>query len=373
MNEKIKLHLLSFRYFHNKHNGIMNTKTLILSLLLLLILLFSQTYTNSGLENVAIKGMTISCQTWGYEWATPEMKESLLELKKMGVNSFAIHPYARIQNDGKIKFSESLEQEHISVPLKWAKELNMKVMLKPHLAYWGSKFSWRGDINFNNEKEWQRFFADYKKWIIVQARIAEKYDAEIFCIGVEYKHSLKHENEWREIISEIRKVYSGKLTYGANWDTYSKVGFWNVLDFIGVQAYFPIVNKKNPATFEIQEGWNSIIKQLNKFSNQQNKKIIFTELGYNNSEYAAKEPWSSHESNSKEADITQQRCLKVAIEKTNSNKNIAGIFLWKWFPEIEKFRWHENFNLQTEKNKKLIADIWNHDIVNLNNNSKLGK
>jgi hypothetical protein len=25
-----------------------------------------------------LKGMTVSCQTWGYEWATPEMKETMI-------------------------------------------------------------------------------------------------------------------------------------------------------------------------------------------------------------------------------------------------------------------------------------------------------
>ncbi len=351
----------------------MNNKTLILSLLLLLILLFSQTYTNSGFENTTIKGMTISCQTWGYEWATPEMKQSLKELKQLGVNSFAIHPYARIRNDGNIKYSNSLEQEHISVPLTWAKELNMKVMLKPHLAYWGSKFSWRGDINFNNEESWQHFFNDYKKWIVIQAQIAEKYKAEIFCIGVEYKHSLGFEQEWKEIISEIRKVYSGKLTYGANWDTYNEVPFWDELDYVGIQAYFPIVDKKSPTESELDSGWNTILLQLQNYSIEKNKKILFTELGYNVSELAGKEPWSSHGSNSESAKITQERCLKTALEKTKSNPTIAGVFLWKWFPEIKIFSWHENFNLQTPKNKKLIANIWKVDDSELNKENKFGK
>jgi len=213
----------------------MNYKTTIVTLLLLILFLNSQIYTDNEIENTKFRGMTISCQTWGYEWATPQMKLSLLELKQLGVNSFAIHPYARIKNDGGIKFTHSLDQEHISVPLRWAKELDMNVMLKPHLAYWGSKFSWRGDINFNYEKEWQQFFNDYKKWIVIQAQIAENYKADIFCIGVEYKHSIKYENEWREIISEIRKVYSGKLTYGANWDTYAKISFWDELDYIGIR------------------------------------------------------------------------------------------------------------------------------------------
>jgi hypothetical protein len=341
--------------------------------LFLLIILFSNIISRNRNETDVLKGMNISCQTWGYEWATPEMKQTLIDLKKLGVNSFTFHPYARILNNGRIKYSNSLEQEHITVPLNWANELKMKVMLKPHLSYWRSQFSWRGDINFNSAKEWNTFFKDYKEWIIIQAKIAEKYKAEIYCIGVEYKHSLKFEEKWREIISEIRNVYSGKLTYGANWDTYTKVGFWDVLDYVGIQAYFPIVNKKNPTESELKTGWNKILDQLQNFSKKQNKSIIFTELGYNNSEYAGKEPWSSDESNSESARITQQRCLKIALDKTKSIQFIAGVFLWKWFPEIKKFRWHENFNLQTPQNKKIIASIWKENKDNFNESSKLGK
>src|SRR5450432_3896534 len=51
-----------------------------------------------------IKGMTVSCQTSGWEWATPEMAKTLDELKSLGVNSFAIHPYAQIENDGHVRF-----------------------------------------------------------------------------------------------------------------------------------------------------------------------------------------------------------------------------------------------------------------------------
>ena len=46
------------------------------------------------------KGVTVSCQTWGKEWQTPEMAKTLDELKSSGVNSIAIHPYARIEMTG---------------------------------------------------------------------------------------------------------------------------------------------------------------------------------------------------------------------------------------------------------------------------------
>jgi len=354
-------------------NNIKTSKTIILITLLLILILFSSNISNDRIAINTLKGMNISCQTWGYEWATPEMKQSLHELKDLGLNSFTFHPYARILNNGKIKYSNSLEQEHISVPLTWAKELDMQVMLKPHLAYWGSNFSWRGDINFDSKKHWDDFFKDYQDWIVVQAKIAEKYKADIFCIGVEYKHSLRFEKKWREIISAIRKVYSGKLTYGANWDTYSKVGFWDALDYVGIQAYFPIADKKNPTKSELKNGWNTILNQLQNFSTEKNKKIIFTELGYNTSEFAGKEPWSSHDSKSDAAKITQQRCLNIALEKTKSQPFIAGVFLWKWFPEIKKFWWHENFNLQTPENKKIIANVWKDYKSTINTDPKLGK
>ena len=51
-----------------------------------------------------LKGVTVSCQTWGTEWQTPEMAQTLDELQSLGVNSFAIHPYARITNDGAVMF-----------------------------------------------------------------------------------------------------------------------------------------------------------------------------------------------------------------------------------------------------------------------------
>ena len=347
--------------------------TLISFTLILLSILLLSMNSNNNIGTHNLKGMNISCQTWGYEWATPEMKESLYELRDLGLNSFTFHPYARISNKGRIKYTNSLDQEHITVPLTWAKELNMKVMLKPHLAYWGSRFSWRGDINFNSEKEWNIFFEDYKNWILVQAQIAEKYKADIFCIGVEYKHSLRFEQKWREIISAIRGVYSGKLTYGANWDTYANVKFWDDLDYVGIQAYFPIVDKKNPTEAELNSGWDLVLNQLKDFSTQKDKSIIFTELGYNNSEFAGKEPWSSHESKSDAGKMTQQRCLNIALEKTKSKEFIAGVFLWKWFPEIKKFSWHQNFNLQSKENKQIITKAWKNNNLNLNTDSKIGK
>lgn len=308
-----------------------------------------------------IRGMTISCQTWGYEWATPEMKSTLIDLKQLGVNWFAIHPYARIYKNGAIKFDSNLQQPHLTTPLNWANELGLNVMLKPHLAYWGSGFQWRGDIQFSNEEHWQRFFTDYKKWIVVQAQIAEKYGAELFCIGTEYDKTTVFEQQWRQIISEIRSHYSGKLVYAANWDNYQNVPFWDALDFIGIQAYFPLSSLEKPGKKDLQQGWQEIYAELIPFSDRYGKQIIFTELGYDASELSASKPWLGNGMRTKSNRDLQKLCLDVALDEASGQPAIAGIFLWKWFAEIGTAHHREDYNLQTPEIRRIISANWNNN------------
>ena len=305
-----------------------------------------------------MKGMTVSCQTWGYEWATPEMKETMHELKSLGANSISIHPYARIYEDGHVRFRKDRQSDHIMTPAGWSKELNLKFMIKPHLAYWGTKFRWRGDIEFNSETEWQTFFKDYEGWIVTLAEIAEKCGSPIFCVGTELINSIKYEESWRKIISKVRNVYSGKLTYASNWDNYDKVKFWDQLDYIGIQAYFPLVNHEFPTKEQIEQGWDGVYDKIIPFADSLNKQIIFTEIGYDISTAAAMEPWRSGRSEEGDGASIQKLCLEVALEKSIEYEQMAGLFLWKWFADTQPFAHHEDYNLQRPEIKSLLKEIW---------------
>ncbi len=50
----------------------------------------------------------------------------------------------------------------------------------------------------------------------------------------------RYERFWRRLISAVRDMYGGGLTYGANFDQYDQVGFWDALEYVGVNAYFPL-------------------------------------------------------------------------------------------------------------------------------------
>src|SRR5450432_4740385 len=259
-----------------------------------------------------VKGVTVSCQTYGWEWATPEMARTLDELKSLGVNSIAIHPYAQIENDGHVRFRVVDNNRHVTVPLDWARERGMSVMLIPNIAYWGSKFLWRGEIDFQTAGEWDHFFGDYETWIVQMAQIAEAHVVAHFCVGLEFTYAQKFDDRWRKIIGAVRKVYHGKVTYGGNWDSFQEVKFWDALDYVGVLAYFPLTKSLDPSTAEIANAWNQKCAELTAFSKAHgDKRFLFVEIGYNESARAAAEPWA-FKTGGNNADQIQQRCIEVA-------------------------------------------------------------
>lgn len=304
-----------------------------------------------------VKGVTVSCQTSGWEWGTPEMAKTLDELKSLGVNSFSIHPYAQIENDGHVRFRVMDDNRSISVPLDWARERGMSVMLIPHIAYWGTKFLWRGEINFQTTAEWDRFFGDYETWIVEMAKLAEAHGAGTFCVGLEFTEAQKFEARWRKIIAAVRAVYHGKVTYGGNWDSFDQVKFWDALDYIGVLAYFPLTKSVDPSDAEIRAAWDARCQQLEAFSAAHgNKKFLFVEIGYNESARAAAEPWA-FKTGGEHAEEIQQRCIEVALDLPVRCPVIAGMYWWKWFPDLPSHE-EENYRLQTPAIKALIAKHW---------------
>jgi hypothetical protein len=304
------------------------------------------------------KGMIVSCQTWGIEWQMPEMEATLNELKSLGVNSIAIHPYAQIREDGHVVTGRrsGANTTHITTPLHWAHERGMSAMVIPHIAYWGTKFSWRGEINFVTPEEWDRFFSDYETWIVQMATLAESEHAEVFCLGLELTHPQKYDDRWRKIIAAVRAVYYGKITYGANWNEYTDVKFWDALDYVGVLAYFPLTKTTDPGASEISVAWEKRCAELEKFSKQNGKQFLFVEIGYNESARAAAEPWGFKTGGDHAAEV-QQRCIEVALDLPARHPFLAGMFWWKWFPEIPHHH-EENYRLQTPAIKALIAKHW---------------
>ncbi len=116
---------------------------------------------------------------------------------------------------GRIWGSDEMIVTRLTRPIAEAHRLGLKIMIKPHIAHWGSSFSWRGEIGFETDEQWQRFFETYETWITMVAQLAA--DADAFVVGTELGGTVHREKEWRQIIAAVRQEFRGPLTYSPNW------------------------------------------------------------------------------------------------------------------------------------------------------------
>jgi hypothetical protein len=315
-----------------------------------------------------VRGVTISCQTWGWEWGSEGFGEELDELQGLGVNWVAIHPYARIGSDGSVgstrqRIDPAEPPEWLARPVAEAATREMAILIKPHLAYWGSPFRWRGDIQFEDAAERGRFWREYYDWILALAECTR--GATAFCIGTELDRMLADENEWRELIRRVRGVTDARLTYASNWNRFAEVPFWDALDAIGIQAYFPLSDSESPDAKELRAGWERVLAPLRELHARTGKPIVFTELGYDASPDAARTPWSDgrrHHGDPlpafESARALQERCLRVGLEVLDQEQAwLRGAFLWKWFVG-EPGRGDATFVLDTPRMRGVIEEAW---------------
>jgi len=311
-----------------------------------------------GDAHSVVHGMTISCHGSGQIWGSDEMVATMAELKSMGVNWVTIHPYAGIRGDGTVGGSRMSRMYQdttwLTRPIAEAHRLGLKIMIKPHIAYWGSSFSWRGEIKFDTDEQWKRFFETYQQWITMVAELSK--DADAYVVGTELGGTVHHEEAWREIISEVRQRFSGPLTYSANWDRYEKVPFWDALDVISVQSYFPLVDHSGlPTPEELDRSWAELTHRLERYAAKHDRKILLAELGYNRSAQAALRPWESGQGG-EHAEEIQRLCLAAALKSVDESDAIVGAFLWKWFPGESRGR--GSFLKSTPVMRQVIREQW---------------
>lgn len=302
-----------------------------------------------------MRGITISCWGIGKEWGSEGMRQTMLGLPEVGANWVAIHPYAHVDRQTANLRPAPRGEQHVVAPIRWAREQGLSILIKPHLSYWG-EFSWRGEVGWgDDEKRWQNFLTQYRRWILGLAELCEREGAHAFVVGTELRLAEPRTAYWTKLIAEVRQRYSGPLTYAANWDDVTHVGFWSELDAIGIQAYMPLSDRENPPLSEVRAAWKKHERWLAQYSREQGRPVVLTEVGYTNIATAAMRPWEP--SHGKTDHPLQARCLRTALETVESSKVIKGSFIWKWFP-TPGTQGPDDFTVQTPAFKRLLRETW---------------
>ncbi|MDG1333686.1 MAG: hypothetical protein P8P74_15220 [Crocinitomicaceae bacterium] len=211
--------------------------------------------------------------------------------------------------------------------IEFAQSRELKTLLKPHV--WVVGQGWPGEFDLNSENEWLIWESTYRDYILACATLADSMNVDVFCIGTEYRKSVvKRDKFWRRLIDEVREIYSGPVTYAANWDNYENVKFWDKLDFIGIDAYFPLSKEKEPSLDQLKTGWIKKSKELKTFSEKWDKKIAFTEYGFKSVDFM--NGGSKSEEDLKPNMKNQEKGYTAFFNTIWKEEWMLGGFLWKW-------------------------------------------
>ncbi|MGY4707465.1 glycoside hydrolase family 113 [Candidatus Bipolaricaulota sp. J31] len=288
----------------------------------------------AGLAEGLIEGMNVAAW-WHGRYGTPEAHESLRELRDVGAEWVAIVVtcYQESVDSPVIRCLETTRSP--SLPevrglIRTARSLGFKVLLKPHLDI--DDDTWRGSIDFGEDEDaWREWFRAYAAFILRYARLAQEEAVDMFCVGVELGGTVRRTGDWREVIRAVREFYSGPLVYAANWDGEMwRVPFWCDLDYIGIDAYYPLTGQFSPTLEGLVAAWKGPLRSLGCLAMREGKPVIFTEIGYRSLDGALREPWNWTSTGTPDPE-EQARGYRAFFEAVWGKPPwFAGVFFWYW-------------------------------------------
>ncbi|MCS7177060.1 MAG: hypothetical protein NZ960_05510 [Candidatus Kapabacteria bacterium] len=229
--------------------------------------------------------------------------------------------------------------DDIRAAIAGARALGMRVMLKPHVDVYTGE--WRGLIQPS-----PAWFRAYTAMLLRYARLAEETGVEMLCIGTELVTATQPQFTpfWRRLIDTLRKVYSGRLLYAANWEgtpelpgpEYFRVGFWDELDYIGINFYPPLTQSPDeppPPLEQAVEQWQLHRQRLARLAAQTGKRVILTEVGCQSVKGGLAAPWDYQRGARPDAvpDYAAQELYYRAVAALFSTAPwCVGVFWWAW-------------------------------------------
>lgn len=287
---------------------------------------------------------------WNGEFRTGAAQSAMQGLAATNANAISIAPRfftAGMTSNEVIDDPGKTESDaNIAATIADAHALGLSVLLKPMvtgLDGTGAHELRPGDAG--------AFFASYKAEMLDLARIAEQTGVETLSIGNELSKLSgdQYRAYWADLVGSVRDVYHGQLTYAAGTDEAIHVGFWDLVDEIGVNAYPPLTTKTDPTVAEMVAAWNSVsandywaaamdhkspVEFMHSLAVEHGKPLLFTETGYRSVDGANIAPggWTG----SSTQDVQEQRDAFEAFFQvwgSHGGSWFKGAHIWEWDPD----------------------------------------
>ncbi len=284
-------------------------------------------------------------------YGTELADQALARLGEIGTNAISLSSFAlldtRCDTNVRPEF-DALGQENEASLLRMAEQAHARsisVLLSPTL--WINDGTWRGELGRCDDgtrwtdSEWRAFFESYAAYVVRAARIAQEASIEILSLGLELKTMVQqHPEYFRELAALVRSVYSGRLTYSANWDGLDQLSFGDALDYVGVNAFYPLTGDSEASAETLRAGAERVATELAEISRANGRPILFTEVGYKSCPDSTIEPWLWPEDPTSSCrgrvdEEHQAIAYRAIFESFWDQEWFAGMFWWKTFTDLQ--------------------------------------
>jgi len=297
-------------------------------------------------QPAAIRGVTVgpieSSQQPGRGYGTPYTEALLDDLAARGVNWISVTPFGRIwslqSTNIRLDFEAPYADNRLSLQrmVEQAHARGIRVLLIPHL--WVETGGWRGEIDPGSDAGWLAYQESYRHFLMTWARDAGRWGVDALSIGVECKSwSGRFAPYWHGLIAEVRGEFRGLLTYSANWDEVEDVIFWDRLDLIGVNAFYPLADHDDAEYAEYVAHAERALAGLGEIARTLDMPALLIEVGYTTRKNAAVQPWLWPDDMQDVVidEWEQARALTALIEAAVKHEWIAGLFIWRYYANLD--------------------------------------
>ncbi len=276
---------------------------------------------------------------WNGEFNQPQSDQTLREvIKPLGANWIALIVKCNQASLNTTTIDCNTDDltatdDELAHTIGYAHQLGLKVMLKPHINLVDPNDATVGrhEINYgSDEGKWQEWFGNYTKMITHYASLAQENGAEYFVIGTELTATIGREADWRKLITEIRSIYHGPLTYASL--TYlepEQIQWWDALDSIGIDAYYALTVSTQPTLSQLQLAWKPLVAAMENLSERWQRPIVITEIGYMSVDGSARVPgyWGLDGA----TDVQEQAdCYQAFFDVFEGKAWLQGVFWWSY-------------------------------------------
>jgi hypothetical protein len=283
----------------------------------------------------------------GYSWGWPGYhgeylgrapERSMRELAATGTQWIALSLAAHVwtEHSTEILYGDAdrsmVSDEEIRRAASLARAHGLKIMMKPMICCHDG--TWRAQIRFGTERDWDTWWKNYEAFLLHYARIAADTKCEMFCVGCEMRSMERFSDRWRRLIARVRETYRDPIVYDANHDDVEKVAWFDAVDIIGVSAYYPVSTPEDRSLERMLASWKPIREQLARLSKRRNRPILFAEIGVCSAKTLSATPWASNDASLPYDGDEQARFYESAFRSFSGQPWFKGFFWWDWKPHL---------------------------------------